>query len=269
MIAPVDPAVLGEAEADALSDPELRDEERERARRAAESLARRLRDVEILNDLALTNFAGPGYEMFAAELCAYGYPVIMSWLRRGVIFKLCTEKGRPIMASDEERAELADSYEERLELAMETTARALNYFRQEVLLKGGWKLHGGATLTTYFVGACLLAFPNIYRQWQRQRQRWNAGQVRAQMNDPDASFFLNDRVGSDPAEEVIRQDVIVRALRSMPRQTMEAAALVLAGRSYEAAGEQLGISPRAVEGLLYRCRRELESRPVQWVGRRN
>lgn len=263
-VSPVEPGVLVDAEADVAGDSELPKEDRERARKAAESLARRERDHEKISDLALRGFDGPEYEMFASELCAYGYPVIMAWIRRGLIYKLCTEKGRPISASEAERATLNESYEDRLELAMDTTARAMTYFRSEVLLKNKWTFHGGATLTTYFVGACLLAFPNEFRRWQGERARWNkalaVGQLRypettaEQLHSPQIAHRLVGHAGSDPADTVVARAYLMAELRAMSEETAQAAALVLDGLSHDEIGAQLGISARAVEALLYRYR---------------
>ena len=58
-LAPVDREALDEAEADASNDPGLDDAARALARKAAETLARRERDLDKLNDLALNGFTGP------------------------------------------------------------------------------------------------------------------------------------------------------------------------------------------------------------------
>ena len=61
---------------------------------------------------------------------------------------------------------------ERLQLALDTTVDALTFFRDRVLREGRWSFDGGATLTTYFIGACILTFPNVFRLWQRAECRW-------------------------------------------------------------------------------------------------
>jgi hypothetical protein len=78
-----------------------------------------------------------------------------------MIFERCRSKGfgglptfdRPF--TDDEVAELAN----------ETVAKALAHFRRDVLMKGKWDHRRGATLRTYFIGQCLIRFPNIYRRW--------------------------------------------------------------------------------------------------------
>ncbi len=50
-------------------------------------------------------------------------------------------------------------------MAGEVVTVALAPFRDEVLLPGLWDPAKGASLTTYFVGQCILRFPNVYRSW--------------------------------------------------------------------------------------------------------
>ena len=51
-----------------------------------ESLARRLEDQAQVNALFADDFTGPEYELLAGELAAYGYPVILAWIRHGTIW---------------------------------------------------------------------------------------------------------------------------------------------------------------------------------------
>jgi len=251
---PVGQGLLAEAEAEVRSGcGELSRHDRDQARRAAENLARREKDLDKLNSLALQGFTGPDYEIFAGELAAYGYPVILAWLRRGVIFRYCADRGRPLSPTDSDRDVLADSFEERLQLALETAAEALTFFRKYVLLGGRWSYDGGATLTTYFVGACLFAFPNVFRRWQAERRRWGQAVAVEMLNCPDGRT-LATRPGSDPAHIAASRDVVMGELNAMPDETRAAAALILDDLSFAEAGTRLGMTDRAVEGRLYRYR---------------
>jgi hypothetical protein len=57
-----------------------------------------------------------------------------------------------------------------------------------VLKPGKWDYHRGATLKTFFVGACLLQFPNVFEVWATEQRRW------AQL-DLDEEETLDDAVG--------------------------------------------------------------------------
>jgi hypothetical protein len=47
---------------------------------------------------------------------------------------------------------------------------ALAGFRQNALIESGWTCEGGASITTYFMGACLYDFPNEFRRYWASEQ---------------------------------------------------------------------------------------------------
>jgi len=258
-IVPVEESLLADAEAIVFDRAgELTRPEQDAARRAAESLARRQQDLEQLNTLALTGFTGPEYEIFAGELAAYGYPVILAWLRRGTIWKHCADRHRWLNPTDIDREILEGQFEERLDLALETVAVGLRFFRDRVLRAGQWSFDGGATLTTYFVGACLLAFPNVFRRWQATERRWHQA-MRVEMLNSSQGRTLADQPGSDPADVIAGRAAVISELNSMPAGVRDAAALVVDGMSFEEAGEILGTTERGIEGRLYRYRHRRKS----------
>lgn len=253
---PVSQELLTDAENAGFADAsELPDDERERARRAADGLARRQQDQEKLHRLFLADFTGPEYEIFAGELAAYGYPIILSWLRRGMIWKHCADRGRPLSPSDHERETIEDNFDERLELSLETVAEALKFFVERVLRAGRWSPEGGATITTYFIGSCLLVYPNVFRRWRREQQRWRNATVAAARDCPEGRA-IGDLSPSDPAETITARMVAVAELRRMPEPAQRAAALVMDGMSFTETARILGTTDRAVEGRLYRYRQK-------------
>lgn len=272
-VAPAGGALLADAEASVRAEADgLSGQQRDAARRAAESLARRAHDLEMINALALARFEGPPFEAFAGELAAYGYVVILAWLRRGTIWRHCAERGRPLYPTDAEREILETQFDERLELALETTAEGLKFFRERVLLTGRWSFEGGATVTTYFIGACLLAFPNVFRRWHVARRKWNLAVAAAVLTSPEgrtvaelpgagpvsaADVVVGQGSGpcSDPADIAAARSAVLGELRSMPPGTRDAAALVIDGRSFAETGTAMGTTDRAVEGRLYRYRK--------------
>jgi DNA-directed RNA polymerase specialized sigma24 family protein len=272
-VTPAGDDLLADADAALLTESEwLSGQQRDAARRAAESLSRRSRDLEMVNALALAQFEGPAFEVFAGELAAYGYPVILAWLRRGTIWRHCAERGRPLYPTDAERETLEGQFDERLELALETVAEGLKFFRERVLLTGRWSFEGGATITTYFIGACLLAFPNVFRRWHAAGRRWNLAMNAAVLTSPEgrtvadlpgtgpvsASDIVAGRGSSpcsDPADVAGARSAVLGELRSMPPGTRDAAALVIDGRSFAETAAAMGTTDRAVEGRLYRYRK--------------
>lgn len=256
VVVPVSREVLADVEnAVSANAGELFEDDRERAHRAAESLARRQKDQEKLRKLSCAEYSGPEYEIFAGELAAYAYPIIMSWLRRGVIWKECADRGRPLNPTDTERETIEGDFDERIELAFETVAEALRFFVDRVLRPGRWSSEGGAAITTYFIGSCLLVYPNVFRRWRRSQRNWQKG-VAVGIQDCPEGRTLEDLPSTDPAAVVTAREAAMAELRRMPDGTRDAVALVMDGMSFAEAGEVLGISERAVEGRLYRYRQK-------------
>lgn len=117
-------------------------------------------DSELYNELASANFQGDRWQAFAYALAQYGHAVVKAWLVTGEMFVRCKRKGcypgpAPGWWSEEDRDALAN----------ETVATALVSFRNDALIGGRWSPEGGASLKTYFIGSCVLAFPNVFRTW--------------------------------------------------------------------------------------------------------
>jgi DNA-directed RNA polymerase specialized sigma24 family protein len=239
---PVSASDLGELEA---MDPDVA--------RAALSLARRYADRQKIEDLAAASFSGPQYEVFKTELAAYGYPVMLSWIGKGTVFKACADRGRPLNPTDQDRERLAGSRDDRSELALETVAEALRFFRRHALVQKKWSWEAGAALATYFVGACISAFPNVFRRWQREQQRWQQDLAIAKRNPVDERPLTNPEC-DNPADVVADIDLLRRELRAMDDKTRPTAALAVDGHSQAEIAEYLGTTERAVEGRLYRYR---------------
>lgn len=94
-------------------------------------------------------------------------------------------------------------------------------------------------------------FPNVYRIWSREQGRWAAIDV---VEDDD----LNDTVdvrGGDVADHVVCRLELQRILGDVHATTRAVLWLSAWGYSQEETAELLGITKRAVEGLLYRFRR--------------
>ena len=141
--------------------PSVHDEGLDRVQRQrAEHFDRLAGDIELYNRIKWAQYEGRDYEAFRDALAAYALPVLIAWCRSGRIFRECAEKGRRVGSCEIDRDVAPD-------LAADTTVDALARFRDDVLIPHQWDPGRGASLRTYFVGACVLAFPNVFRQWQR------------------------------------------------------------------------------------------------------
>jgi DNA-directed RNA polymerase specialized sigma24 family protein len=226
---------------------------RERAR--VENAARRLADRALVYELKAAEFTGPAFEVMVNELAAYGIATLMAWMRTGEIVRQCLARGRPL--ADAGRYTAQWSRDDRLEIAVETAARAVRYFVDEVLKPGRWNHRRGATLRTYYVGACLLQFPNIYELWVNEQKRWGVVELAEPGDVETGKPGYENSAWSDPtADEVIRRQQVNEIFTGITDdRTRKAAQMVMLGYEYADAGAEVGLSADAVGGRLYRLRR--------------
>jgi hypothetical protein len=233
-----------------LTDDDLRSPADPVERARVRNAQRRLADHALVKELAAADFTGPVFDVAVTEFASYGIAVLMAWMRTGQIFGKCMAKGRPVSGSTSQW-----SRDDRLEIAVETTARALKYFLGEVLAPGKWDHSRGATLKTFFIGACLLQFPNEFDRWASEQRRWGQPEGEQAL---EYAVVRGDPQWADPTgDAAVRACTVQERLAEIPdRQTRQAAWLVKAyGASHAEAGEVVGLSADGVEGRLYRLRR--------------
>lgn len=215
---------------------------------------RRHGDAELYEMLRDVEFADHAFELLAAHLSAYGWGVLCGWLHSGMIFSKCVEQGRPVIPSDGERAVLYNEPDELHGLVNETLAEALVFLRdQAVAGEGKWNPTGETLLTTYFIGACVLRFPTVYRRWSRQQHRI----------PPTAAVEVDPELPSAESVEdaVVAQIAAEEGLRRMPAKERRIVALRMGGQSYAEIAVIVGApSARAVEAVVTRYRKRLRDR---------
>jgi hypothetical protein len=217
----------------------------DRRRDGDAALYEMLRDVE---------FADQAFELLAVNLTAYGWGVLCAWLRSGMIFSKCAEQGRPVIPTDGERAVLYNEPDELHGLVNETLAEALVFLRVGAVTgEGKWDPTGDSLLTTYFVGACVLRFPTVYRRWSRLQQR----------TPPPVAVEVDvERPAVGSVEDtVVAQITAEEGLRRMPAKERRIVALRMGGQSYAEIAVIVGApSARAVEAVVTRYRKRLRDR---------
>lgn len=210
---------------------------------SAQRLDRRLEaDQDLITTLALQGFEGPDYAVFETELAKYGIDVIIGWLRRGVIFAKCRERGYGGLPPPPTGLVRGDDVEE---LAYETVAKALWHFRHDVLLRNRWVASRGATVKTFFVGQCLMRFANIYRVWHKNEKR------RERVVDPHEAYDLADQPSDGPEAQVVERSEILRWLRMVKDERVQAALiLTAAGVPQWQIAARMDVTEKAVERML-------------------
>jgi DNA-directed RNA polymerase specialized sigma24 family protein len=229
------------------------------AEEAAHRLDRIAQDHAHIEMLRHDRFEGPNYELFKTTLALYGYPVMRAWIRRRQIWSLTAARGRAVRCRDAVRDHLARDLDDRQELAMETVAKALVFFREHALIAGKWTPSGGANITTFFAGACIAVFPNVCRAWLKEYEmdqdcdRLDLGQL---------DHLLDPPTGVGPEDRACQIDLFETALKAAgtDRLRRALASVVLTDAQYAEIAEDEGTSEEAIKQLIYRFRRSGKGR---------
>jgi hypothetical protein len=220
---------------------------------ARERLLQRQREGEVVEELRAQGFTGPKYEILKTELVLYVMPVLRCWIRLGRIYRECRAAGRPIKVADHERAHLAKDFDERLSLAGLVAAKGLVLLHDRAFLGGQWTPEGGASLRTFYVGACVLAFPGVFRAWQRQEERRRRDEPVDDVRENDRPLF--HRMAADPAEAIANEQFLIGKVDQLPERIRPIAArLLVTDETLKDIGNAVGLNDRQVEGRLKRFR---------------
>lgn len=233
----------------------------ERAEAAQERMENLLLDAARVQRLRAGGFCGSDYELFKAALAAYGLAVMRAWIRRGEIFNLAAHCGRPVQAGHDVRQHLAIAagHDDCDELAVETVAVALHRFREDALVNRRWSIEGGATLNTFFVGACILAFPNVFRVWlcAEYEPRHHLRRYDLVPDDGQTSLWADTNPGTDPADTAVRNTMLASALdlATNPRIRQAVGELALTAPELSEIAKKVGMSEDALKKALSRYRK--------------
>jgi DNA-directed RNA polymerase specialized sigma24 family protein len=211
--------------------PQTEEEEHERRLRA---------DAELLLSLQLEGFQGRNWDRLRDRLARYGYAVIRSWCLNGKIFFYARTAGFGGLTSRRLDADAAT------ELATETTAKALAFFEKNVLRKPNvWQARRGATLKTFFIGASIRAFGNVYGRWRREN-----------LPLPTTGGEL---IENSPGKYVDPGTVLEvgRTLRKLKAGDQQLILLVRHGYTQREIADQLTLSAKAVERRLDKARKKV------------
>lgn len=220
----------------------------------ADNIDRMAGDVDLNTALALERYDGPLWEHFSNELAKYGFAVIASWIGRKMIFERCRSKGFGGLPA----IERPFTEDENFELTNETVAKALFHFKRDVLMKKKWDYRRGATLRTYFIGQCLIRFPNIYR-------RWLAGENRNRYVVTDDDGFVDELNGTSKGPEsqalagVTASNAISTVKNPRVRKVMH---LRADDWTHAEIAEHFGITEKAVERMIANERDRLRKRGI-------
>jgi DNA-directed RNA polymerase specialized sigma24 family protein len=212
----------------------------------------RLSADQLLVDVVLDEgLDGPRHQALDCELTRYALPVLKQLVVSGQIRIRCYRLGRPISGLNELDRFTSHDLDD---FAQEMVTRALPLFTKAVFVDRRWSPEGGASLTTYFINGCIRQFPDIYRKWRRDLQRYMPSGLDP---DPDATSRT-----PDPAAVVADTDQAVRLMYQVPAGLREVVARRAVGYTTPEAAAHAGLTPKAAEGRLYRLRKTLSEAAI-------
>ena len=209
--------------------------------------ARLAADVDLLTEVMFEGFQGPAWDKMAERLVAYGLVVMKSWLRRGVIFDRCAAKGWRIRNA--QPGGIADE-DDVAGLAHETVWKAVLAYRDNVLIPGRWDPRKGANLTTYFIGQCMIQFPNVYKRWWRERKY----QEVPDQETVEQLGRTNEPMG--PVAALLNRSRLRKALKHTDGTDREILGYYAAGYTYEEIAELTGVKVGTIKSRIHRLRKK-------------
>ncbi|MFN6122010.1 MAG: RNA polymerase sigma factor [Actinomycetes bacterium] len=247
-----DPSTGPAAEASAPIDIQPGELSRFRSRSEARRIRTLEADTALMLELSVQGYHGHAWATVADALVAYAWAVIGAWVNTGIIHARCRSKG--IHVSDPAAARRLHPHEAE-ELVSDTVSHALIHFRDHVLANGRWDPAKGASLSTFFIGNCLLQYPNVYRRWRRT-QTARPGPL-PDGHDPPTSRSLPERTlaeaeGTRELLDLVRSDAAREILQ-----------LQIDGYSEDEIAEITGLTVGAIESLVYRERKRIRQQRGQ------
>lgn len=213
-------------------------------------------DEQLLAELQHEDLRSPRAALLRSRLWEYALPVVKSMLRSGRIREACRQHGVIVRITPTDREALHTSIQERDALAVDTITRGERYFMKKVIRTRRWSPDGGASLETYFVGACLLAFPRAYDQWSRERSdrlaRLQYGLIPLMDKEQPTG------AAADPELLAVQRDLVGQVFARASTTARAIMNLIASDHTYAEIGVLLGLSERAVEGHMYRLRKSVK-----------
>jgi DNA-directed RNA polymerase specialized sigma24 family protein len=174
-------------------------------------------------------------------------------------------RGIPARFFDEEHdtPDLPGSYgaagwtkDDRYQVATETVIAGMELFRERGLVQGQWNPQGGASLTTYAVGASVRSFRPAYLAWFRSEQTGQAELdtgPRGVGDEPQRD--IPDQRATDPYYAAATNDELARILPHITDpQVREGLGWRALGYTQAEAAGRIGLTEKALERRISRAR---------------
>ncbi|MFE0035193.1 sigma-70 RNA polymerase sigma factor region 4 domain-containing protein [[Kitasatospora] papulosa] len=178
-------------------------------------------DRKLYKYLEQRGFRGPEQETLETRLLEYSWPLLMSWVVTGEIYRRTKDLGRPVPMNADVSQALQNDHAARSDLVSDMLMTALPLFRS-ALKDGKWDSERGS-LTTYFIGSALLSFPNVYRRWAYRRStqaRESSVGITPEDLEPFEEGRVEDQVGTSVGDREAAQHFFLM-LKSPDREVAQ------------------------------------------------
>jgi hypothetical protein len=184
-------------------------------------------------------------KVLAAELWTYAYPALKVMLRDCLVVPQLRRLGVPTPVLTAEQIEaITQTDGHRHDLAGAMIVRALPRFLERVVVENKWDPVRSA-LTTHFVNACLLAYPDVVKQWIKERYQLTSGfdELGLVAVRQDTELVIENR-------ELVRA-VVLRA----PERIRPILTWLWLGYTVTEVAEKLKLNPSTIRSRLFEFRK--------------
>ncbi|MFJ3800010.1 hypothetical protein ACIPSJ_27475 [Streptomyces sp. NPDC090088] len=210
-------------------------------------------DQRLVEILRRDGFQGPRYDKAAAGWWSYSWRILVKWTRTGEIFARARQAGRPVPPG---MITTTWTQDDRYQVATESVMAGMEMFRERGLVQGQWNPQGGASLTTYAVGASIRSFRPAYMAWFRSDRTGQAELdtgPRGAGDEPQRD--IPDQRATDPYYAAATNDELARILPHITdRQVREGLGWRALGYTQAEAAVRSGLTEKALERRLSRAR---------------
>ncbi|MFE1443841.1 RNA polymerase sigma factor [Streptomyces sp. NPDC058739] len=208
-------------------------------------------DRRVYEHLQKVGFQGPHQELLETRLMMYSRPVLTGWIITGEIYNRVKDIGRPVSKDAAIVQRLQESPDARDDLVQDTLITALSLFREQ-LFEDKWDAELGS-LTTYFLGAVVRSFPNVYRAWARRQMtedRVEPMGVTPEELSPIEPADTEDYVSTS----VEAREAAERFFKMLKSPDREVAQMVYDGTPINEIATQFRVTPDAIRRRLRRMK---------------
>ncbi|WP_432198242.1 RNA polymerase sigma factor [Streptomyces sp. bgisy027] len=226
-------------------------------------------DRRIVEILRQDGFTGPRFTKACQGWMDYSWRTMIKWMSAGDIFDRSARAGRPVPP----RRRTTDwTAEDRHEIATGAVIDGRELFTEYGLVRGRWDPRGGASLTTYFVGATVRSFRPVYNRWYDDRAHRHTELHRppGREGPEDVLAQIPTQPSADPGSAAILHQEVLRLLDQISDQQLRKALCLRAmGYTQREAAQHVGLTEKALERKTSRARARLaksSARPTKRKG---